>query len=178
MSVTCGMTAAGHLGEADMSEDGAYRYVLNRRWDRSLPVLCWIMLNPSVADAVTDDPTITRCIRRAERWRWRGTAFGGICVLNLFALRATDPAELSAPGVDPVGPENNKWLSGIDADTGSGRRSPVIAAWGSLGALRERDAEVCRILAGTELWCLGTTASGQPRHPGRLGYDVQLVPYQ
>lgn len=40
--------------------DGPYRYRLWRIWDRALPMVCWVMLNPSTADATEDDPTIGR----------------------------------------------------------------------------------------------------------------------
>jgi hypothetical protein len=160
------------LGEAVMSDDGAYRYVLNRRWDRERLVLPWIMLNPSVADEKTDDPTIARCMTRALR-----AGYGGICVLNLFALRATDPASLLRHP-DPAGPENNGWLTGLAGDTGHGT-APVVIAWGALTVprLRERAAVVLDILGGCRLECLGTTRDGYPRHPCRLGYDVPLQPW-
>ena len=47
---------------AYLSECGWYRYLLWRRWQPSAPVVNFIMLNPSTADAVQDDPTVTRCI--------------------------------------------------------------------------------------------------------------------
>lgn len=164
-----GFTAAGVLGEAVMSEDGVYRYVLNRRWDRERPVLPWIMLNPSRADEKTDDPTITRCMTRALR-----AGYGGICVLNLFALRATDPAALLRYH-DPAGPENDGWLKGLAGDTGHGT-VPVVVAWGALAVprLRDRAAGVLGTLGGCRLQCLGVTRDGYPRHPCRLGYDVPL----
>jgi hypothetical protein len=173
-TVFSGFTAAGVLGEAVMSDDGVYRYVLNRRWDRSRPVLPWIMLNPSVADEKTDDPTIARCMTRALR-----AGYGGICVSNLFALRATDPSSLLRHP-DPEGPENDSWLDGLASDTGHGA-VPVVIAWGALAAprLREQASRVLGILilGGCRLECLGVTGGGYPRHPCRLGYDVPLRPY-
>jgi len=149
-----------------ISGDGAYRYVLNRRWNGTDPVLCWIMLNPSTADADTDDPTIYRCSYRARTW-----GYGGICVLNLFALRAASPAELWTHP-DPVGPENDQWLAG--ARDGS----DIAVAWGVNGTLRGRDREVLDLLAGGpgRLLCLGRTRGGYPRHPLYVPYDQGLVP--
>ncbi len=46
----------------------------------------WVMLNPSTADHVHDDPTIRRCMGFARAW-----GYGGIAVVNLYAWRATDP---------------------------------------------------------------------------------------
>lgn len=155
-----------------MSDDGAYRYVLNRRWDRSLPMMPWIMLNPSKADEKTDDATITRCCVRALH-----AGAGGICVLNLFALRSADPAALLRHP-DPVGPENDSWLKGLISDTGRGE-VPIAVAWGALAVplLRDRADRVLEMLDGCLLACLGTTRDGYPRHPSRLGYDVPWQPW-
>ena len=54
--------ADGLLGAAtaDFSEDLVYRYRLSRVWDAGLPLLGWLMLNPSTADAFRVDPTVNR----------------------------------------------------------------------------------------------------------------------
>ena len=44
-------------------------------------------LNPSTADENKDDPTIRRCNSFANDW-----GYGGLCMTNLFAYRATDPS--------------------------------------------------------------------------------------
>ena len=47
---------------ATISPDGRYRYVLTRDWfpKRRMGHVLWIMLNPSTASALIDDPTIRR----------------------------------------------------------------------------------------------------------------------
>ena len=101
-----------------------YRYALERRWDHMRPYLVMVMLNPSTADAVRDDPTIRRCVGFAKKAR-----AGGLLVLNLFAYRATDPRELRE-AADPVGPENDeiikRHLDGMSLYEGT----KVVAAWG------------------------------------------------
>lgn len=57
-----------------------YRYTLWRQWDPHGPVINFIMLNPSTADAMQDDPTVTRCIHYAQQW-----GFGALMVTNIFA---------------------------------------------------------------------------------------------
>ena len=140
------------IRKATISECGKYRYTLTRQWDYSKPLLCWIMLNPSMADANIDDPTIRRCIDFSTKW-----GYGGLYVVNLFALRSVNPAELLKVH-DPIGPENNftiiqflKW--------------PIIAAWGAWGAYKNRDKHVSELLAGADIKCLGMTKMGQPKHP-------------
>jgi hypothetical protein len=144
---------------ATISGDGTYRYELWRTWDASAPVLAWVMLNPSTADAEADDPTIRRCIGFARRWH-----FGGIRVVNLFALRATDPRELREHG-DPVGQDNDRTLAEV-ANTAEA----LVCAWGANTFAAAR-AEVVHDLIGDAMrWprvplCLGVTKGGAPRHP-------------
>src|SRR5438874_3143651 len=145
---------------AGFSACGRYRYWLTRTWDERRPALCWLMLNPSTADAARDDPTIRRCVGLARRWD-----HGGIVVVNLFAWRATDPVEL-ARAADPVGPNNDRALRRRAA----GLR--LIAAWGCRGGLLGRAESVLKLLENRCLECLGVTAAGQPRHPLYVSGDV------
>lgn len=135
--------------------EGPYRYELTRQWDDSLPNLEWIMLNPSTATADEDDPTIRRCIDFAIRWD-----FGGIVVHNVFAYRATKPADLrNAPNGDPVGPVNRQYLQ---HETGRcGLITRTMAAWGASAAAGGQ----WTWQRGREFYCLGRTQSGAPKHP-------------
>lgn len=160
---------------ATISDCGRYRYQLWREFDRagddlfaapepgSMPVM-FVMLNPSTADAATDDPTIRRCVGYARRW-----GASGIKVRNLFALRATDPKELYTTH-DPVGPENDFHILAGCRDA-----THVVCAWGAHGSLHGRDKHVAAMLrdAGATLYHLGLTTKGQPRHPLYLPGDLQ-----
>lgn len=152
---------------AVVSGDGVYRYRLGRNWGDG-PTDVWIMLNPSTADATRDDPTIRRCIGFSKRW-----GAGGLVVVNLYALRSTDPAALLTHP-DPVGPDNDETLvmAGAHAELTGGR---AIAAWGTHPATAHR-AVAAYALAGP-LWCLGTTRSGAPRHPLYVPAVTQPVPW-
>ena len=153
-------------GGAAFSRDGRYRYRLWRRWDRSRPAIAFCMLNPSTADARRDDPTIRRCIGFARDW-----GYGGIEVVNIFALRATDPRALRSAR-DPVGPRNDAFM------LRAAGRSPVVIAWGAHGALRGRGATALRLFgARTRLLALGRTRSGAPPHPLYLRRDVEAEEY-
>ncbi len=148
------------------SDCGAYRYALGRDWGTG-PRINFVMLNPSTADETRNDPTVERCERRA-----RALGFGGFCVTNLFAFRATAPRDLKAAD-DPIGPDNDATLRTVAASA-----DMVLCAWGIHGSHHRRDSAVERILRQTvpTLWHLGVTQAGAPRHPLYLPYAA--VPQQ
>lgn len=155
---------------AVLSECGRYRYRLGRTWDAAVRPLVFVMLNPSTADAEVDDPTITRCVGFA-----RSAGAGGIDVVNLFAFRATDPADMAA-AADPVGPDNDRHVRKA-AEQGF----RTVVAWGA-GVPKRYADRVAAVLAvlrnvGLPVWCLGATKDGHPRHPLFVRGDVTLVPY-
>lgn len=156
---------------ATFSQGHTYRYALTRRWDLTRPLAVFVMLNPSTADAFADDPTIRRCISFARSW----TA-GGLLVLNLFGLRATDPQVLRRHP-DPVGPDNDLVIAERLADNEP--VGPVICAWGTRGTLNGRADQVLRLLRGYGVrpLCLGTTKDGHPRHPLYVRGDTATVEY-
>lgn len=161
---------------AVFSPDRAYRYELTRRWGLG-PRLLWICLNPSTADAMTDDPTVRRIRAFTRRF---SPSSGGLRIVNLYALRATDPAALWRHN-NPIGPAGDDMLHG--AALASARNDmPVIAAWGTHGARNDRGVRVAAELAaaGVRLLCLGTTKDGHPRHPRHplyLAGDTALEPF-
>ena len=146
------------------SDCESYRYSLTRVWDPEGRKALFVMLNPSTATEVQNDPTVERCERRA-----RALGFGAFQVTNIFAWRDTDPRKMRA-AADPVGPENDAAiLDGVHwADQ-------VIAAWGTHGAHLDRGSAVEHLLRGTEqpLFHLGLTKGGHPKHPLYIAYTQQ-----
>lgn len=155
---------------ADISACGRYRYSLLREWDDNEPPLVVVGLNPSTADANADDPTIRRCIGFAKRER-----SGGLLMLNLFALRSTNPKALAA-ALDPVGPDNDR-VMGDMARMAAEEGVPIVCAWGNGGLLLYRDVVVTELLrkVGTQLLVFGLTGCGQPKHPLYLAAATPLV---
>lgn len=156
---------------ATFSPDRAFRYVLGRMWAPNSPWLLFVMLNPSTADETVNDNTIKGCIKRA-----RAMGMGGVRVVNLFALRSTDPKALySEP--DPIGPENNDHIKdeAIEAHLQGGM---VICAWGKHGMFRFRHAEVIEMLAkrGIPLHVLAINKDGTPKHPLYVADVVRPFP--
>ena len=153
-------------GNAVFSPCRTWRYMLTRRFSEGMACVNFLCLNPSTADETQDDPTVRRCIRFADTW-----GYGQCVVTNLFAFRATDPRDMFA-AVDPVGPENDRWLSSV-----ASKCRLVVAAWGVHGAYLDRGQKVARMLAraGVGLRCMGMTKNGFPRHPLYLRNDVKLI---
>jgi hypothetical protein len=154
---------------AYISECNAYRYWLKREWGGGGNLLAFVMLNPSTADAELDDPTIRRCIGFAKR-----EGRGGIVVVNLFAGRATQPADLFKMP-EPVGPNNYyQWMSWLRHEA-----TKVVCAWGAEPAAAKQAKDFRRFAGeeGVELWCLGKTKDGHPRHPLYLKSDAPLERY-
>lgn len=161
MTSQAAQKATGH--RAVFSPCRRYRYRLGREWPTGEGEVLFVMLNPSTADAWVDDSTIRRCIGFAQRWGFQRLAVG-----NLFAWRATDPAELREAS-DPVGPENDYHLTEM-----SMAAEVTIAAWGGHGSYRDRWREVLPFLCDVEH--LGLTKGGHPKHPLYLRNDVARVP--
>lgn len=153
---------------AVISDCGTYRYLLERDTDMlGDGTVAFVLLNPSTADAETDDPTVRRCRRFARDW-----GYARLAIINLFAYRATDPKELPhAP--DPVGPLNDEWIRVAceDADR-------VVCAWGVNGTWRGRDLEVRRIIAELGPHYLRLTAGGHPQHPLYLPATLLPIPWR
>lgn len=154
---------------AVLSDCGAYRYSLTRRWGSGNDLALWVMLNPSTADATQDDPTIRRCVSFSKEWKC-----DGLVVVNLFALRATDPKALYAHE-QPVGPENDWYLGDWMRDEDV---VVAVAGWGAHGSLNDRGHAVWLLSceARRQLYCLGTTKDGQPRHPLYVKGGTPLQP--
>lgn len=154
---------------AVISSDGVYRYALTRVWQPVAHRAVWIMLNPSTADATTDDPTIRRCVAFSKLW-----GCGGLTVVNLYAWRATDPRELLTAAQDIVGPDNDQTITMALASS-----AVVVAAWGVHGKPeRVREVTALAALTGRRLRCLGTTKDGHPRHPLYVRGDKTLDDYE
>ena len=161
---------------AHISKDGLYRYALMRiwPWDSGNGPMTFVMLNPSTADAEVDDQTIRRCTGFARREN--ATGFN---VTNLFAFRATNPADLNR-AQDSVGQD---WAMHVyyDLQFCAWFKGTLVFAWGAydhplLSAQITRITETAADF-GLQPMCLGCTKSGAPRHPSRLAINTELEPW-
>lgn len=159
-------------GRADFSRDRRHRYRLERRWEDARPTLGVIMLNPSAADAHTDDPTIRRVTGFARAW-----GFGGLDIVNLFSLRTPSPSDLcGAP--DPLrrAPNDRRLRAVID------HADALWLAWGAHGVHMRRADEIARLLlsrkAARPTFTIGLTKNAQPRHPLYAPRHAQRFVYE
>jgi hypothetical protein len=166
--ITKGDSRAG----AVFSACGLYRYRLWRAWgeadggDRAL----FITLNPSTATHEALDPTVRRCCVYARDW-----GYDGVEVVNLFALRSTDPKALRRVP-DPVGKENDIQIVAAATSVGCGR---VICAWGADGEYMRRARHVIALLLANDV-PLHYLRQGQrgPCHPLYLPKRLTPQPWE
>jgi len=158
---------------AHIDPSGRYRYSLRRIWASEAPRLCCVMLNPSTADATTDDPTLRRVMGFARRW-----GFGGVEVVNLYGLRSRDPRALRE-ATDPVGPGNP-----AAQRRALGRAGAVLLAWGRPGGRTEARAAFLRRLRSVqaqrpelEVGVLAWTREREPVHPLYQPAERTLSPW-
>lgn len=152
---------------AEFSPCETYRYTLTRQWSDG-PCVAFLMFNPSTATAELDDPTIRKCIGFARRW-----GYGRLVILNLYAIRGTDPRTPSR-AVDPIGPMNDYWIMESCKEA-----REVICAWGCAQHMPTIVSRMMRVLSllglhGNRVSCLGYRKDGHPRHPLMLSYDTKI----
>lgn len=149
--------------DATISACKLYRYSLTRLWNPRLPIVLFVGLNPSTADANNDDNTIRRCIGFAKAW-----FCGGLIMANLFAFRSRYFKPLkSVP--DPVGPDNDVYLRQLHRGS-----DMTVSCWGTNGRFLERDNEVLSELVRIKpVHCIQTTKDGIPGHPLYLKKELK-----
>jgi hypothetical protein len=172
--LSCPLIERGDRAEswAVLSTEGRYRYAIGRRLAHQPnglggPVV-WIGLNPSTADHTRDDPTMRRILRFSA-----AVGAAEVVVLNVFAYRATDPAQLGRVA-DPVGPANP-----LTWDHHLSDPAMVIAAWGA-GFCRSHTHTITAAATRAQALsarCLGVTAGGHPRHPLYVPATTPLEAY-
>lgn len=145
-----------------------YRYFLERKTvSNCKDFVNFILLNPSTADENIDDPTIRSCLRITKN-----LGYQGMWVTNLFAFRATHPADLKKE-LDSIGSENNAYIKKY-----AKRSKLIIAAWGNHGSFLNRDKAVIKMLSSIKpLYCLGITTLGNPKHPLYVKRNTKLLKF-
>lgn len=158
---------------ARFSPCGRFRYTLTRELGGDRPLVA-CGLNPSVATAEKNDPTIRKEIGFARRW-----GCGRLVKVNAYALVATDPRVMKrerAAGVDVVGPENDDAI--VQAATLAREcRGLFLVAWGRNIEPHRQSAISFVIGSIVPLMCLGKNGDGSPAHPLYIPYEREIEPW-
>lgn len=180
-SATLELFGGEALHGAVLSDDRLHRY---RLWRTVAPladalrVLAFVMLNPSTADALANDPTVHKCVAIA-----RVAGYGRVEVVNLYSYRATDPGTLkraitvwgtSRPDAVTGGAANRDAIASVAAAADA-----IVCAWGAQPrfVLEARVPEVLALLPEAKRVCLGRTHAGHPKHPLFVPASTPLVPF-
>jgi hypothetical protein len=150
------------------SADHRYRWQFERRWSEGRTIT-WVGLNPGIG--ATDNaqrPTLRRMVTVS-----RASGYGGLIVVNLFGLRTRDPKDLRTAR-DPIGEAND---DAIAFATSASVSDMTVACWGHYGGLHDRAQYVMDKVIEGDVYCLGITKGGEPRHPLYVPSDVKLMPY-
>lgn len=142
---------------AEFSKCGKYRYKLWRVWNKELPLVMCIGLNPSNANADQDDPTINNL-----RSMLTTLGYGGFYMMNLFAWISSKPKDLLTCE-NPLGENDNK-LKEVEVLCGE-----VIVCWGAFKEAKDRIAQVLPKYPNAK--CFGKNKNGTPMHPLALMYN-------
>jgi len=153
------------------SPNRIYRYQLKTKVSYDKGTCMFLMLNPSIADEVTSDPTINRVKKYLKTW-----GYGNLIVCNIFALRSTDPKGLRDVE-DPIGEDNDRYIlqSAKESDM-------IICAWGNHGLYLDRGAQVMKMLKengmSDKLHCLDISKVNQPKHPLYLKANMLPISFR
>lgn len=131
----------------------------------------WIMMNPSRANADSNDSTTTTTTNISAR---HGYSVHG--VVNLSALIEPNSTNLAATAGAPD-PVNEV---AIERALGwiSRHRGDIVIAWGACRHLKAREAHMLARLRRRSLLCLGRNADGSPRFPKYIPADTPLIGFE
>jgi hypothetical protein len=150
------------------SADHLYRWQFERRWSEGRTIT-WVGLNPGVGDSDgTQRPTLRRMVTLS-----RASGYGGLILVNLFGWRTRDPKELREVD-DPVGDWNDDMIA---AATAASVSDMTVACWGHHGGLHNRAQYVLDKIIEGDVYCLGVTKQGEPRHPLYVPAETRLLPF-
>lgn len=155
---------------AEFSDCRKYRYSLWRIWSPAKPKAMCIGLNPSTANANTNDNTINILIKVLSK-----LGYGGFYMMNCFAYITSDPKQLKH---DPMTDQwNNNMLTTI-----ASKCDTIIFAYGTFKIIVEtgRHSELKEMFPNA--MCFGVNKNGTPFHPRALSYkgllnSPQLIRY-
>jgi hypothetical protein len=152
------------ISGADFSEDGLYRFALWRIWDELKPLVMFIGLNPSTANAKTDDATIRRVRTIATN-----LGYGGVYMCNCLSFISTNPEMLQSESLEAM-MRNAKTMSRT-----AERCKDVIFAWGNFEIVRRTGVDKTLAERFPNALALHINKNGSPKHPLYCKSDIRPV---
>ena len=163
-----------------------YRFRLKRRLhdhkNENKKKILFIMLNPSTATETESDQnsrtdkTIENIRKIIEKWKdydeWRDYG-GGFYVGNRYPHVSSDPKILkSRPYPDDIRKENENIIREM-----ASKCDLVIYAWGTSGPEKNHEEPkwLAELMKGKDIYCLGKTKDGCPRHPSPRGSSINIL---
>lgn len=144
-----------------------YRLWLERDWCQEPGNMwLWIGMNPSTARGDVDDPTVRKELNMTIAGCGRSYRKA-----NVMDWRATDPRQL----LNVKTPRSSANLATIEML--AIQATKIVCAWGVLpNGLKLYADETMDLLVALkkEMWCVGHTANGSPRHPLYVRNDTKL----
>lgn len=146
---------------AEFSSCRKYRYALWRIWNSELPLVAFIGLNPSKANEIETDRTVSTVMEYAKRW-----GKGGFYMMNCFAFVSTKPELLvtSDPAHEMIN-QNRLQEVGEKCDL-------IIFAWGAFKIVKEKGMDTMLSKIFPEAKALRINNDGSPHHPLYLGMNI------
>lgn len=157
------------LRAAKFNEDESHRYYLSRIWDDKVSKILFIGLNPSTADGLEDDRTITRLTNFSRGW-----GFGGFYIVNLYSFVTSDPdIMIRAYGKITAKEEKVLHKQNIAFALQYARVcSMTVFMWGA--GIPDSEQADKYIRTFKDAYCFGKTKDGHPCHPLYLSSHTQL----
>jgi hypothetical protein len=144
-----------------------YRLQLWRLWDDQLPIIMFLMLNPSSADAHNDDPTIRRCVNFTKNW-----GYGGFYIGNLYPLISSKP-KLLLESLSVSHSENK-----LNLDEMAEKCDKIICAWGNFEIVKKLGIPNDFLIDyKNKLYYISKSKNETPKHPLYLKSSLKLKKY-
>ena len=146
---------------AKFSKDKKHRYYLSRKWSEKEQVL-YVLLNPSKANHINNDPTINRLITISKN-----LGYGGFNVVNLYTL-ITPLRNKLYEKKRKFSAKNKKLIAELVAG-----HKTIIYGWGAT----ENEPNWLSNIVKNPL-CFSINKNGTPKHPLYLKKESTLKKFR
>jgi len=141
--------------------EGKRRYRLWRIWEKKKPLLLYVLLNPSHADADTNDRTVAKLIEFSKNF-----GYGGFYLGNLHSYITPYPKQLEPYRLP------NESINVFHIKEMVKKCEKVVFGWGNAAEIPHWIKPII-----DRPYCFGINHNGSPKHPLYLSYQTRLVPF-